>query len=1178
MRIGGVDFPEPLLNALRDGRLVVFAGAGVSMGPPANLPDFRELARQVAEGTGLSIGKDEPEDRFLGQLKGAGTDVHQIAAQRLQRNNPQPKELHQDLLRLYRKTEDVRIVTTNFDLLLEEAAGGENPKVSNAPALPLGQRFQGIVHIHGSVNEPEEMVLTNLDFGRAYLTEADGWARRFLVDLFANHTVLFVGYSHNDTIMTYLTPSLPRDDTGRRYALIGNQSDEPERWRNLGIEPIAFPQSNKNDYVGLDQAVEGLANYTRRRILDWQLEINNIASAPPPIDEESAGVIEHALSTPELTRSFTRAAVSPDWIVWLDRRGLLDALFADGKLSDQERIMAGWLSGRFALAHDHALFRAIGNHGSRLNPEFWKLLSWQMQNSISDSPDAAVMIRWVLFLSGNVPTDTEDAALSWLSKVCANIGATDSLLRVYEALTKRLNRVPPSDRWHRLDMFHHDMQEILEDCIKPNLPEIAEPLLVLTTARLNERYQISIAWEESEATWDSDSYSRSAIEPHEQDELGQGVDALIDTARECLEWLATNTPLIAGAWSNRHVFSSAPLLRRLAIHALSARIDLTADDKIAWLLKNCDTHEIAAHHEIFRATKMAYPQASKEQRTCFIKSVQTFRWPEETEPDKDRHAAYYQFEWLHWLSEADPDCELTRQAIANIRVRYPEFQPSEHPDFTHYHWSGWIGEGPSSQSPWDVEMLIARPAAEVLPSLLAYEPTAQQKFEGHDPRAMLRAVREAAKQNPDWGLELADAMVEMGLWNSDLWHNVITAWITADLDADSTRRVLLHLSADELHQGHVREIADTLSALIRKPEVSETTELLDAASSIAIALRPYAAADPLPQFTRSIGGVPQYVSWIEKATNHASGQLALFWTHSIALWRERQQPAPQSLSAVYRNALNAIIAEDGAPGKIGSTILAGNFPFFLATDEDWTVRNLLPLFDAEHEDFRCAWDGFLTWGHLSPPVIEMLREKFFSAVPRVFREFQGEMLASFARFYVAEMGWVINGANDSWITEFFKYASADGRKQFAIAIGRHLHNLDDSRQQEWWSGWLKSYWENRLQGVPRPLDDEEIETMLEWVVHLTGVFLDAVSLAVRMRKVPLERTMILYRISESGLIDEHPNDLAKFLIHLGQCDTQPWLWHRTGDLVERLLAKELPPDIDTGLRELVAKNGQWMGG
>ena len=1170
-----MDFPEPLLNALRDGRLVAFAGAGVSMGPPANLPGFRELARQIAEGTGLTIEKDEPEDRFLGQLKAAGTDVHQIAAQRLQHNNPQPKELHRDLLRLYRRNEDVRIVTTNFDLLLEESAGGENPKVYNAPALPLGQRFQGIVHIHGSVNEPEEMVLTNLDFGRAYLTEADGWARRFLVDLFANHTVLFVGYSHNDTIMTYLTPSLPRDDTGRRYALIGNQSDEPERWRNLGIEPIAFSQSNKNDYVGLDQAVEGLANYTRRRILDWQREITNIASAPPPIDEESAGVIEHALSTPELTQFFTRAAVSPDWIGWLDRRGLLDALFSEGKLSVQEGMLASWLSRCFALAHDDMLFRAIENHGSRLNPEFWKLLSWQIQNSIPESPDTAAMTRWVLFLAGMAPSNGDDIALSWLGRVCASIGATGALLRVYEALTTRLNRVPSSDRWHRSDMLHQEMQELLEDCIKPNLPEIADPLLVLTTARLNERYQISIAWEESEATWHSDSYSRSAIEPHEQDEVGHDVDALINTARDCLEWLAANNSVIAGAWCNRYVYSSAPLLRRLAIHALSARNDLTADDKIAWLLKHCDIHEIAAHHEIFRATRIAYPQASREQRTCLIKAVQTYRRPKENEPDKDRYTAYYQLEWLHWLSQADPDCELTTEAIANIGVRYPEFQPSEHPDFTHYHWSGvW----PPAQSPWDVDTLIARPAAEMLPSLLAYEPTAQQKFDGHDRRAMLRAVEEAAKTAPSWGLDLADAMLERGLWDSDLWHNVINAWITADLDADSTRRVLSHLSADELHQRHAREIADTLSVLIRKPEVAESTGLRDKTNSIAIALRPYAAANPLPKFTRSVGGVPQYVSWIEKATNHASGQLALFWTHSIALWRERQHPAPQSLSAVYRNALDAIVTEDGVPRKFGSTVLAGNFPFFLATDEDWTVHNLLPLFDAEHEDFQCAWDGFLTWGRLSPPAVEVLRGKFFAAVPRVFREFQREMLTRFVQFYVAEMGWLISSANDSWITEFFKYPNTEARNQFAIAIGRHLHNLDDSRRQEWWSVWLKSYWENRLQGVPCPLDDEEIAQMLEWAVHLPGVFPKAVSLAVRMRKVSLQRSMILYHISESGLIDEHPDNLAKFLIHLGQCDTQPWFWHRTGDMVERLLAKELPPDIDTGLRELIAKNGQWMGG
>ena len=74
MRIGGADFPEPLLNAPRDGRLVVLAGAGVSMGPPANLPSFPELAHQVAEGTGLSICEYET----VAQQRTTGDFVHQM--------------------------------------------------------------------------------------------------------------------------------------------------------------------------------------------------------------------------------------------------------------------------------------------------------------------------------------------------------------------------------------------------------------------------------------------------------------------------------------------------------------------------------------------------------------------------------------------------------------------------------------------------------------------------------------------------------------------------------------------------------------------------------------------------------------------------------------------------------------------------------------------------------------------------------------------------------------------------------------------------------------------------------------------------------------------------------------------------------------------------------------------
>lgn len=39
-RLGSLEFDDRILDALKDGKLVVFAGAGVSMGPPSSLDGF----------------------------------------------------------------------------------------------------------------------------------------------------------------------------------------------------------------------------------------------------------------------------------------------------------------------------------------------------------------------------------------------------------------------------------------------------------------------------------------------------------------------------------------------------------------------------------------------------------------------------------------------------------------------------------------------------------------------------------------------------------------------------------------------------------------------------------------------------------------------------------------------------------------------------------------------------------------------------------------------------------------------------------------------------------------------------------------------------------------------------------------------------------------------------------
>lgn len=1162
MKIAGVDFPEPLLDALHGGRLVVFAGAGVSMGPPAGLPDFPELARQVAEGTGRTRRTSEAEDQFLGRLKAAGVEVHRITAQLLQKNSPQPTELHRSLLRLYTTSEDARIVTTNFDLLFEQAAGDvfdTAPRVFEAPTLPQGRRTQGIVHIHGSVNEPEEMVLTTEDFGRAYLTDAEGWARRFLVDLFTNRTVLFVGYSHNDTIMRYLTPSLPRENTVLLYALIGAQSDTPERWLDLGIQPTTFPQTDKSDYKGLDRAVRGLANHMSYSLLDWQQEITAIASGSPlDIDDESAGIIEQALADPVTTRFFVDVAESPEWIDWLDRRGHLNALFADRDISEQDWRLSRWLVSRFAMEHDSSLFALLQRHGGQLNPLFWQDFCWQIQDSTRQSPDAAVMTRWVLFLASVIPANANEIALSWVAESCARIGAMDSLLRVYEAMTAQINRAPPISSWGSSDMYHYEMQSILTDCITPNLPTIAESALEITSMRLSERHAMLMAWQEGDATWDSDDFSRSAIEPHKQDDFPRNIDALINTARECLEWLAANRPDMARLWSERYVSSHAPLLRRLAIHAMSARTDLSADDKIAWLLERCDIHETAARHEIFRVAGIAYPQTGQEIRQELIKAVMTYQAPLEDELERERRSAYSRFNWLHWLQEADPDCTLTKQVVSEILEQYPEFMPREHPDLTY--WFSGLHQVEGKPSKWSVEEMLAQSAVEFLGAALDQQPSEYLL----DPRdRLIDNIAKATEQKPGWGIALAEQMSLAEEWDTHIWRGIIEGWCSAELDEDNLTNAIKLLSVMQIYDVHGADIADAIGKLIGKNQASVSMTTLELANSAARNLWGYIpTVDPMNES-----------DWMTRAINHQSGEIARFWLQSISIWKSQQEPVPTVLSTEYREGLSEIIEDQRMPGQLARVVFMSQFPFLAFTDEEWAIHHLLPLLASGHNEFVSAWDGLTYCGQMTPRAAELLREPLLGAVEHISRELGGGLQRRFLRYYTAMLTWFATGPDDEWIVKLFSNGDADVKQGFAEQIGYRLRSLDEAQQQEWWNVWLKGYWENRLLGIPAPLDDDEIRTMLGWTNHLPAIYSEAVDLAVRMPIVPLERGFFIRELGKSDLAGKHPAATAKLLVHLGQADHSPWFWHGTRKLFDRLLESDLDTAIKVALRETMAKIG-----
>ena len=270
MKLSGIDFPSDLLTAVRDRNLVVFAGAGVSMGEPANCPSFKELVKKISANTNREIN-GEDEDCFLGELQRAGVEVHSLAAKELTCGKPHPTSLHYNLLRLFVESQQVRIVTTNFDLLFVQAARkifDSKLEIYKAPALPLGSRFKGIVHIHGTCDQPDNMVLTDTDFGQVYLIEQG--VLKFLIEMFQNYTTLFIGFSHSETILSYLSKSLmSKSLVKRRFAFV--KEKDSDRWKSLGIEPITYTNN-----AALSNSINQLADYTNRGVLYWKSEIPNI--------------------------------------------------------------------------------------------------------------------------------------------------------------------------------------------------------------------------------------------------------------------------------------------------------------------------------------------------------------------------------------------------------------------------------------------------------------------------------------------------------------------------------------------------------------------------------------------------------------------------------------------------------------------------------------------------------------------------------------------------------------------------------------------------------------------------------------------------------------------------------------------------------------------------------------
>ncbi len=1170
MKIGEIDFPEPLLSAVRNGELVVFAGAGASMGPPARLPNFRGLADSIATHTGESRSDEEAIDVFLGRLKLRGVEVHKQAADALSANSP--TDLHRSLLGLYRSADEVRVVTTNFDLLFEAGAADVfkvGPKVFEAPALPLGNDFAGIVHVHGSVRSPRQMVLTDDDFGRAYLTE--GWARRFIVEAFRNHVVLFVGHSHEDVVLNYIARALPPAASNRRYALVGDLKDDSERWRRLGVEPMPYSQERDGDHGALSTGVRTLVGFLGRGVLDWRKEIREIAALSPPIDEESSERLAYALRGPENAenvRFFTENARSPEWVVWLEERDFLIGLFDDGDYGEREHRFACWLVWQLAASDSDVLQGLIARNGYRLAGGFWfRLVAWL--DSDHDSPvEDGVVSTWVMLLLENLPRFGADGGwLHAVAKVCVKHARWRDLAATFEVHLARdiacLSNVPKTHAEYWLE-------EVWTNVVRPCLDRIGEQVLAASVKCLEQRQHLLEVWRPDLNGRDWSVTRRLAIEEHDSNLEGrEPVDVAIDAARDALDWLSERDERAAGNWGDRCLRSRSSALRRLAVHGISVRGSMSADARIAWLLDNADLHELALRHEIFRAARKAYPCATDELRRRFVERILAFEG--RSSDQAAEHVEYEKFNWLVWLEGAAPSCPWVRRSLDEIRRRHPDFGRRQDPD---------LALGPARactvehRSPWSAEEMLSQPPEQwvaALPADLPEELTPEgvwvDRAEG-----LAAELGKAAEVNPCWAVGVADALLAASRLEERFWPDLLRALGSAG--EEDLPHVVRLLACAELQTAWLWDRAEVFRMALAERRSAWAGRLvpnvLDAAAVLSEQARSVKLADDSEVRRRG---------WLHGGFHHPAAPLATFWLTALDL--VRTDPVAMVNAAEHEQILDVLsgsFVEDSDCAASSVSNLAGHLHFLLGAEEEWTRENLLPLFDPEAVRsgsvtlHAAAWDGFLAAGRIGPGVAEALELAFLDLVESV-EEFSDWKRGRFLHYLATMVVYYVDDPLAEWLPRLFKRLDEDERVEFAGHIGRHVLQASPEVQSGCWRRWLKQYWRNRLNGVPAPLTQAETEAMFHWLSDLRPVFTEAVELAVRMPVFPQQRVpLALSKLREVYPGPEYAEALARLVLHLSDHDLGMDRQSRNR-LIEQLLKEDLPEGTNRCLKEAAVKSG-----
>jgi hypothetical protein len=287
--------PPRLIEAAAAGNLVPFIGAGISRSAstsdPHAFPTWRTLLKELAK-TAVDLKVLTPDERsqieelvekdkylMAGQALRSVLPpdaIDELLIRRYQPPDAKPGAIHRSIFKLHAPL----IITTNYDLLLEDAYAEEYGRVPQPLTYKEANRIQTILQshrlwhdrpnifkIHGTASIPSEAILGEMDY-RTLLYREPGY-RLVLSAVFVTKVVLMLGFSFDDPELRLLMESL-RDSLKYRsmpdYILIpkGKKgSVELKRWHeDFGLQALEYDASNNHREI--IEIIDYLASFVKQ--------------------------------------------------------------------------------------------------------------------------------------------------------------------------------------------------------------------------------------------------------------------------------------------------------------------------------------------------------------------------------------------------------------------------------------------------------------------------------------------------------------------------------------------------------------------------------------------------------------------------------------------------------------------------------------------------------------------------------------------------------------------------------------------------------------------------------------------------------------------------------------------------------------------------------------------------